>query len=590
AKNLNLSECAFLAGVVQAPSRYNPYRNLTQGKKRQRTVLNSMVTCKYLTKKQADQAYAESLKFMPEPDSQKQYGYYLDYVVDEADRILHSEGYSNPQETIFKSGLKIYTAIDPKIQTYAEKLYADPKNFPKGKSAQGQIIQSAMVLIDHQSGQINALVGGRNTAQQRGFNRAIDALRQPGSAFKPLVVYGPALEKGISPDFIIDDAPVTYSFGGQTWSPGNYDGKYRGPISMRTAVQWSVNVYAVKLAEQIGIKNGLAFAKKLGISSLVLSGARNDNNLSAALGGITRGVSPLEMASAYGCFGNQGLRVRPYVISKIIDSEGNVIYSGIPQKQQVMKKETAWLMTSLLQNVVQAGTGTKAQISGVDCAGKTGTTQDDRDAWFVGYTPRYACAVWMGYDKKESMNKTFGGAYPARIWKAVMARAMAGKTPKTFSIPDNLTPVSICIKSGKIATAACPQEDVTTKYLPKDQIPQESCDLHVQIEVCSESGKLAVSGCPSPVQRSFLKNASPGEPEAAPSEYCSIHPGDPIITQQKARVMVCTDPRHNGSLYLANIPREGENGGCPREMVQEKEVDDPGSIPYCSIAEHQIRQ
>ncbi|MGE5416549.1 MAG: transglycosylase domain-containing protein [Acidobacteriota bacterium] len=589
-KNLNLSECSLLAGLVQAPSRYNPYRNLSLAKKRQRVVLNNMVTCKYLTKKQADQAFAAPLKFMAEPDSKQQYGHYVDYVVDEADRILRSEGYSNPQETIFKGGLKIYTAIDPKFQAYAEKIYANPANFPKGKSKQGQIIQSAMVLLDHQTGQINALVGGRNTAQQRGFNRAVDALRQPGSSFKPLVVYGPALEKGISPDYILDDAPVSYEFGGKTWSPGNYDGKYLGPISMRTAIQWSVNVYAVKLAEQIGIKNGLAFAKKLGISSLVLSGARNDNNLSSALGGITQGVSPLQMASAYGCFANQGLRVSPYVIVKITDNEGNAIYSHIPQKQQVMKKETAWLMTSLLQNVVQAGTGTKAQIPGIDCAGKTGTTQDDRDAWFAGYTPRYSCVVWMGYDKKESMNNTYGGSYPARIWKAIMTRAMAGKAQKEFSMPSNLSPVSICGKSGKIATAACPPEDVTIKYLAKEAIPQESCDLHVQIEVCSETGKLAVSGCPNPVKRGFLKGAIAGDSEAAPTEYCSIHPGDPLVTQQKPMVIVCTDPRHTGTPYLANIPKEGENGGCPRELIQEKEVDDPGSIPYCPIIEHQIKK
>lgn len=590
---LNLAECALLAGLVKAPNYYSPFRNPDKAKQRQRIVLNNMVHCGYITQEQADEAYRQPLKYAPKPQSQYQFGHFTDYVIEEADRILSEEGlYENPQDAIFKGGLKIYTTMDRDIQQYAEKIYSDPSYFPPLKDENGNPVQSAMVILDHKTGEIVALVGGRNYNQQRSFNRAVDALRQPGSSFKPLVVYGPALEMGYSPDYVLEDAPVTFNFGGTTWSPKNYDGKYLGPINMRTAVAKSVNIYAVKLADEIGIRNGIEFAKRCGITTLVEAGRANDMNLSTALGGITKGVSPLEMASAYGCFANQGIRAEHYVISKIEDRDGNTIYEFQPKYERVMKKETAWQMSSLLQGVVEFGTGKAAKIAGVKCAGKTGTTQDDKDAWFVGYTPYYTCAVWMGFDKEKTMSRIYGGSYPARIWKAIMSKAVAGKkSGSDFGPPDDVVAVKICTKSGKLASPACPEEDVQTKYLPKDQVPKETCDLHYLVDICTDSGKLATEYCPNRISKGYLKGALPGDPEAAPQEYCDIHtaPTQSFYNDwDQVKVYVCTDPRHNGQIYLANIPKPGETGGCPSQYIREMVVKNPQNLPKCNLPDHQI--
>lgn len=587
---LNLSESAMLAGLVRSPNTYSPFRNYDLAKSRQRIVLSNMADCGFITREQADKAYVKPIHLRKAVGATNRYGYYVDYVIDEADRILIEEGlYDNPQDAIFKGGLKIYTTADTDVQEYAEDIYADPSKFPPAKSSAGQIIQSAMVLLDQHTGAILALVGGRDLEQQRGFNRAVDALRQPGSSLKPLVVYGPAVEAGYSPDYILDDKPLSYSFGGETWTPGNSDGKYRGPITMRTALQFSVNTYAVQLAEQVGIKNGIRFAEDLGITTLVKAGRYNDMNLSTALGGITRGVSPIEMASAYGSFANGGVHMQSYVIRKIMDADGNVIYEHHNKGSRVMKKETAWVMTSLLKNVVDAGTGTRAQISGVDVAGKTGTTQDSKDAWFLGFTPQYACSVWMGYDKKEAMNRQYGGMYPAMIWKAVMMKALAGAksgSGGSFQAPDGLTQVAICEASGKLPSGACPEESIKMVFLEKDKIPTEKCDRHILIDICPDSGKRATQYCPSPVPRGFLKNAPEGDVNAPPTEYCDIHGADtPNAAEQ---VKICKDPRNRGIMYRANVSPDG-TGGCPPEYVETVTVNNSQYLSNCPLPDHQLQ-
>jgi penicillin-binding protein 1A len=584
---LNLAECSLLAGLAQRPNAYSPFRNYSLAKKRQEVVLARMVDCGYITLKESATAAREPLHFKKSVAVKNQYGYFTDYVIDETDRILEDEGlFDNPQNAIFKGGLKIYTTMDPDIQQQAEEVYSNPSSFPAGKSKSGQTIQSAMAVVENKTGAVRAVIGGRAYVQQRGFNRAVDALRQPGSAFKPLVVYGPALEAGYTPDYVLADSPVTFTFGGQTWSPKNYDGTYRGNITMRTAVQYSVNIYAVKLAAQVGISNGIRFAESLGIDTLVKTGRSNDYNLSTALGGITRGVSPLEMASAYSAFGNEGIHAPHFVISKILDSSGNTIYEYHPRYNKAMSSETAWLMTGMLQGVVQYGTGTKAKIPGVSCAGKTGTTQDDKDAWFVGYTPDYSCAVWMGYDRKETMSRTFGGSYPALIWKSIMSRASYGRQNLNFSVPQDITQTAICSKSGKLASPACPENDIVLKYFSPGKAPTETCDLHVLVQVCSESGLLATPNCPNPVERGFLKNAPPGDPEAMPTQYCNLHGGNAV--PETTKVLVCQDPRNQGKQYLANIPPKGQSGGCPPGFIQEVEVPVNTHLDPCPLPDHQL--
>ncbi|MGE5398694.1 MAG: transglycosylase domain-containing protein [Chitinophagales bacterium] len=570
--DLSLAESSLLAGLAQSPNNYSPYRNYDLAKKRQETVLRRMVACGYITQSEADAAYDAQLHFKKPIEGPQHYGFFVDYVIDEADEILSEEGYfENTQDALFKGGLKIYTTMNPSVQSYAEDFYSNSSNFPPGK--ENDLVQSAMVILSQKNGDVIAMMGGRNYTQQRGLNRAVDSYRQPGSSIKPLVVYGPALEDGKSPDYIIDDSPV--SFG--SWSPKNSDGKFRGKITMRTAVQFSVNVCAVKLANEIGIRKGIKFAKSLGITSLV----DGDYNLSTALGGITKGVCPLEMASAYGAFGNEGVWFKPHVITKIEDNSGNTLYEYRPQSKRAMKKETAYLMTSMLETVVQAGTGTRAKISGVDCAGKTGTTSEEKDAWFVGYTPYYSCAVWMGYDKGKNRIGTYGGTYPARAWKAIMSKAISGKSSKSFA--SGVQMVAVCTKSGRLATPACPESDIEMK-MQSDDLPTEKCDLHVLVGICGESGKLANPYCPNKVSQGFLKDALPGEEEAAPIEYCDIH----TSPTQSSTVYVCRDSRNEGRLYRAVIPLAGESGGCPSEYLEQVQVDDPNNVPICPLPDHQI--
>ena len=224
----------------------------------------------------------------------------------------------------------------------------------------------------------------------------------------------PGAVKGFSPGTVLDDSPVTYN----NWSPRNYDGKYRGPITMRTAVQLSVNVYAVKMLELISPAEGLRFAESMGITTLVSQGPKNDLNLSMSLGGLTYGVTPLELTAAYAVFANQGVYNKPYAITKITDNEGRIIYEHRPEQRVVMDATNAFLMTHMLQSVMTSpGTGARAYF-GRPAAGKTGTTNDDTNAWFVGYTLDLVAAVWMGFDEQNmSMNNVYGGGYPARSGK-----------------------------------------------------------------------------------------------------------------------------------------------------------------------------
>jgi penicillin-binding protein 1A len=435
-----------------------------------------------------------------------------------------------------------------------------------------------MVLLENKTGEIQALVGGREHTQQRSFNRATQAVRQPGSAIKPLVVYAPALEKGYTTALSLLDSPVT--IGNNTFN--NYDHKYAGWITMRTAVQWSKNTYAVRLLHNMGADYGLEFGKKLGITSFDDS---RDSNLSLALGGITYGISPLEMAGAYGAIANQGVYIEPHSILRIIDSDGKVLYEANPQKRVAMSEQTAYIMTDLLQTVVKSGTGTRARMNR-PVAGKTGTTEETKDIWFMGYTPEFTGAVWMGFDQEENIKdgQAAGGYHPALIWRAVMQKASEGLPVQQFTRPSGIVNKAICTKSGKLPNAFCPKEDLINEVFVQGSLPNETCDLHVQVEICEETKMLANEYCPHKIKAVFLKGAKSGE--QLPEKVCEKHgPED----QKKVTVRVCTDPRHNGVLYLANESGLLETGGCPHEFIEERKfLPEEAPKMHCPLKEHQV--
>lgn len=587
--DLNLAESALLAGLVQSPSAYDPFHNFDAAKARQRVVLYSMSNCGYISNKTAHEAFVEEIHLVKANSSIARHGYFIDAVVDEAaEKLSQIKGYENGDSAIYRAGLRIYTTMDTALQDHAENYFLNQSNFPS-ETRDGQKIQVGMAIIDHQSGAIKSIMGGREYLQQRGFNRATDAYRQPGSSIKPLTVYSAALESGKMPFTVLDDSPISYKSAGGIWSPKNYDYKYRGLITMRTAVQWSINTYAVQLLDKIGIQKAFDMGKSLGLP-LIDTPGKNDLALAPlSLGGLTRGVTPVQMAAAYGSFGNGGLYIEPHFITRIEDSNGVKIYEYKPQYTRAMSQETAWLMNNMLQTVVSSGTGTNARVPGIPTGGKTGTSEDNRDCWFCGFTPMYSSAVWMGYDAKINMRSQYGGGYPAKLVKSMLQKAHENKKSPTWSKPKDIVQVRVCSKSGKLPGDTCGQEDIIREFCLKKYIPTEKCNQHQTLLICKESGKLAGKYCPETELRTYVTtNDKSSDPNKIPTEVCDIHTEFTIPGLFKNTVWVCRDPRHQGTLYRANIPNSNQTGGCPTEYLEEIQLLPGQNLPVCPLTEHQV--
>ena len=420
--DLTLAECAMIAGLPKSPNYYSS--SVNEATARKNVVVGQMEKYGYITPSQAEEAKKSSLDIKQKSTSNTtdETAYFIDYVTQE---IAQKYG----DDALYKDGLKIYTTLDTDKQHAAVQAM---RHLPETHTDDQGLTQpqGAIISIDPKTGHILALVGGRG---QDSFNRASMAVRQPGSAFKPFV-YMTAMEHDMTPDTIMEDKKVEY--GG--WSPHNADNSYQGRMPLWKALALSVNTVAVQLADKVGPSNVIANAKKLGITTLVEDGSPNDDNLaSAALGGLTKGVTPLEMAAAYGAFANKGVYIKPTAIVKILDRNGNVLEdnSSDVQKTQVMSEKTAYEMTSMLEGVIARGTGTAASI-GRPAAGKTGTTDDNHDAWFIGYTPDIVTAVWVGDDTgSQSLGEIYGGTVPAQIWHDYMASAVSGTSADDFDVP-----------------------------------------------------------------------------------------------------------------------------------------------------------
>lgn len=420
--DLTLAECAMIAGLPKSPNYYSS--SVNEATARKNVVVGQMEKYGYITSSQAEEAKKSSLDIKQKSTSNTtdETAYFIDYVTQE---IAQKYG----DDALYKDGLKIYTTLDTDKQHAAVQAM---RHLPETHTDDQGLTQpqGAIISIDPKTGHILAMVGGRG---QDSFNRASMAVRQPGSAFKPFV-YMTAMEHDMTPDTIMEDKKVEY--GG--WSPHNADNTYQGRMPLWKALALSVNTVAVQLADKVGPSNVIANAKKLGITTLVEDGSPNDDNLaSAALGGLTKGVTPLEMAAAYGAFANKGVYIKPTAIVKILDRNGNVLEdnSSDVQKTQVMSEKTAYEMTSMLEGVIARGTGTAASI-GRPAAGKTGTTDDNHDAWFIGYTPDIVTAVWVGDDTgSQSLGEIYGGTVPAQIWHDYMASAVSGTSADDFDVP-----------------------------------------------------------------------------------------------------------------------------------------------------------
>lgn len=424
-EDLSLEECAMLAGIPKSPNYYSPLNNLKAATERQSTVFDQMVKYEFISSATAAKARDAKLKLMSRSaqsgNKANTASYFVDYVTQ---HLIDKYG----ADSVYKDGLKIYTSLDITMQAAAE---AAMERLPEARTDSNGLKQpqGALIAIDPRTGYIKAMVGGRGTDQ---FNRAVLAERQPGSAFKPFV-YLAAIESGMTPNSTIEDSPI--SFG--DWTPSNYDGKLHGTVSLRAALEQSLNIPTVKIANSVGPDKPLYYAQQMGISTLVLQGFTNDRNLAMSLGGLTRGVTPLEIASAFGIFANSGIRVEPTAIIKVVDRNGKILEQSTPREKAVINERSAYILTDMMRGVITHGTGTAANI-GRPAAGKTGTTSDYKDAWFVGFTPDLVASVWVGYDNDGYLNGITGGSTPATIWRTFMNKALANVPARDFIRPNGV--------------------------------------------------------------------------------------------------------------------------------------------------------
>ena len=558
--DLNLSECATLAGITQNPTKFNPILNPDSNKKRRKEVLQHMLDQNYITEEQYKEALEDDVYSRIQAAQEKHsdnsntiYTYFEDELTDQIiNDLMNIKGYTKTQATnlLYSGGRKVYTTQDSAIQNILDEEYTDPSNFPdqtqyeldfaltvtdpKGNQvnyskemlqlyfqnedpnfdllfdspeegqtyvdrykenilADGSKIvaervnfapqpQSSMSVIDQHTGYVKALIGGRGekTASLT-LNRATDTTRQPGSTFKIVSTYAPALnEKGMTLATTFEDEPYTYPDG----SPVNNSTRsYEGTTTIRTAIQNSVNVVAVKCLEEVTPDLGLKYLDNFGFTTLAHGTEADkdangniwsDANLATALGGITKGVTNVELCTAYASIANSGNYIKPIYYTKILDHNGNVLIENTSVERSVIKESTAYLLTSAMEDVVKYGTGTACQLDNMAVAGKTGTTEAYNDVWFVGYTPYYTCAIWSGYDNNEKL-PDYARKYHRNLWKKVMTRIHEGLPQKDFEKPASVEKLSICAISGLLPRAGCP---VTTEYFDVGTMPTEYCEEH----------------------------------------------------------------------------------------------------------------
>ncbi len=471
ANSLDLPQSATLAAVIRSPGRFSPIDAPEAARERRDLVLTKMYEQGYITQNELVTASSAPLTLAPPSEVPEVAPYFLEYVKREVASQLGDDA-------VFKGGLRIYTTLEPALQRNAE--------------AAGRSILSApgdpeysLVAIDHRTGRVLALVGGRDYAKNQ-FDLATQGRRQPGSAFKPFVL-ARALEEGVKPDQLFDASPYSVKVKDGTWTVRNYENQYTAArMTLRTATDWSVNCVYARLIMQVGPEDVVTTAQKMGITSPL------EPNPAIALGGLSKGVSPLEMASAYGTIANRGIRIEPTGIVQVTDTEGKVLYEPEQARAQAIPEQVAVQEALMLHDVVEFGTATAARIPGVWAAGKTGTTQSYRDAWFIGYAEDISCSVWVGYREGQvdmtSVHgiKVTGGSFPAQIWKAFMQPSVAfQRAPLDPSVPTSGTAgsvapatvsVSICPDSMLRANKRCPHP--VEIYLEPGQIPSRVCDKH----------------------------------------------------------------------------------------------------------------
>jgi len=633
-QELSLAQCALLAGITKYPGTYNPFteNGRTKAKERQVTILYKMRELNMIDDAQLEQAVAEDLKYAPKSQSQKVtsvQSYFVDQVISDVRKALMEEKNMSSTiayQTIYGGGLKIYTTMDPDIQASMDQVFQDDEYFPLvNETAERQFEhpQAAMAIVDVQNGQVRALYGGYGKKEASNtLNRASSSLmqRQPGSSIKPIAVYAPAIDlEIITPATVIDDIPVYMLTGkdAEREYPVNYDNKHDGLTSVRNGLKNSVNVVAAKIWRDMLLPdNSIEYLKKVGIDR------ENEKYISLVLGGLEKGVNPLQMAAAYVPFAHKGMYYSPTTFTLVTYSDNKELLNRkAPDYTIAYSEQTAFIMADMMKEVTLGRTspfphsGTAAayvneKTVGMTVAGKTGTTTLNIDKWFVGYTPYYAAATWYGYDNTGSEPITLKTAeynQAMKIWAAVMQKVHKDLPDKDFDEkPADIVEKKICIYSGKIATDLCekdPRGNATrTEYFIKGTEPRddELCTLHVEAQVCTASqdtlkrNLLAGEYCPVEIVASqvFIQRNPPYVPvqpdeeppkdiiyELPAGEYCTVH-GPPVITDPPGSIIDIIDNIFNPKPKESKVqPTPGSSIQAGEEAEGIETTEDNGSQP-----------
>ena len=619
-QDLNLSECAVLAGITKNPSRYNPISHPEENEKRRTKVLNNMLEQGYITQSEYDEAKADDpykrIKTTNEVAGDTTItSYFDDAVTEQVYDDLLAAGYNDTQAytMLYSGGLKIYSTQDPDIQAICDEVYSNEENYPENSKwaldyrlsvtkANGETVnhskemyrkyfrengkknfnllystheeayadieiyqaavleegdeilaesieltpqpQVSLTVADQYTGHVVAMIGGRGTKDKsRTLNRATSTTRPPGSTFKLLASFGPAVDSGgFTLATIVNDAPFFYYDGSpvRNWYKNP---PYRGLMSIREGIYNSLNIVAVKTITQITPQLGFDYLVNLGFSTLEVAKEINgkiysDIQQTLSLGGLTNGVTNMELNAAYACIANGGTYIEPKLYTKVVDHDGNVILDNTSSEtRQVFKETTAYLLTSAMQDTLTKGTGGAASFGGgMPAAGKTGTATDDLDVWFAGYTPYYTATTWTGYDDNNTKLSGAGLSLSKTMWKKVMGAIHENLPSKSFETPPNIVQATVCARSGKLPIAGLCDGTLKTEYFEEGTVPTDSCNVHYQGALCTYSNQPACTNWPfktegifeltPPEDPSLLQGAS-----GIPAEGYGTPTTEPNITQ-----------------------------------------------------------
>lgn len=564
AKDLTITECAFLAGINNSPNSYDPFSSSKPYasnddkksliNKRTKTVLNKMKELGYITEEQYNTSCKEvdsGIEFKKGDIATVSYSYHTEALLDQVIAQVSTEkGVSKQIATnyVYSSGLKIYSTQKADVQTALETEGAKTSKYclksatQKDEDGNPEYSQAAMVVIDQSTGYVVGCLGGLGDKGTRELNRATQSVRQTGSSMKPIAVVAPGVQEGIiSGATVYNDADTLFG----TYNPKDYN-NFRGLISIRDAVETSQNIPFIKAMAELTPAKSIEYLKNMGITTL---DDKKDNGLSLAIGGLTNGVSPLEMASAYATIANNGVYIEPTFYTKVEDVTGNVIMTPKQETRRVFSEATAYVTKNILTQTVvgSQGTATYCKINGMDVSAKTGTTNDDKDRWLCGFTNYYTAATWFGYDTPETVK--YSGRNPAgQIWSNVMTSIHKGLAASKFEVPSDVVTATICTETGKLASSTCSK--TRTEVFVKGAVPT-TCDGHTTYVICKDSGKLANEYCtntevvsyPYTVEKEAkgtwtTKNSSKS---VVPTETCDIHKAPVTTTENKTNTNTNTN-------------------------------------------------